>query len=87
MAATILPSSRVPGRHGEAIRPGAVYVAGTNDHLVLARDGSLSYTREPEDYPYRPSVDALFHSAAVHWPAPGIAVLLTGLGRDGARDC
>jgi two-component system response regulator WspF len=78
-----LPVSVV--RHGDAIRPSAVYIAGTNDHLVLARDGSLSYTREPEDYPYRPSVDALFHSAGMHWPAPGIAILLTGLGRDGAQ--
>ena len=50
----------------------------------LAAD-SLNYTREPEDYPYRPSVDALFHSAAMHWPALGIAILLTGLGRDGAQ--
>ena len=37
------------------------------------------------DYPYRPSVDVLFMSAATVWPRPGIAVLLTGMGSDGAE--
>jgi chemotaxis response regulator CheB len=30
-------------------------------------------------------VDALFDSAAARWPAPGVAALLTGMGRDGAQ--
>jgi two-component system response regulator WspF len=36
------------------------------------------------DTPYRPSVDAFYESAALHAPRPGCAVLLTGMGRDGA---
>jgi len=30
-------------------------------------------------------VDVFFESLADHWPAIGTAVLLTGMGRDGAR--
>ncbi|MEI6153470.1 MAG: chemotaxis protein CheB, partial [Deltaproteobacteria bacterium] len=34
-----------------------VFIAGTNDHLVLGPDCTFNYTEEPKDYPYRPSVD------------------------------
>jgi two-component system response regulator WspF len=37
------------------------------------------------DYPYRPSVDEFFLSLVRHWPQPGVAAVLTGMGRDGAR--
>ena len=33
---------------------------------------------------YRPSVDVFFRSVAERWPEPGVAALLTGMGRDGA---
>lgn len=69
---------------GDRPEEGTVLVACTNDHLVFARDGSLRYQVEPADEPYRPSVDALFASAAIPALAPGIAVVLTGMGRDGA---
>ncbi|MEN6602285.1 MAG: chemotaxis protein CheB, partial [Bryobacteraceae bacterium] len=64
---------------------GRVYVAGTSDHLVIGADQSFHYTREPEDYPYRPSVDEFFYSLGQFWPEPGVACLLTGMGRDGAE--
>lgn len=65
--------------------PGIVSVAATNDHMVLTADGTLEYQAEPLDYPYRPSVDVLFKGVAEHWMPPGVAVLLTGMGRDGAQ--
>ena len=65
--------------------PGEVLVAGTNDHLILGPDRRLLYTRDPVDCPYRPSVDAFLGSLAACWPNPGVAVLLTGMGADGAR--
>jgi two-component system response regulator WspF len=37
------------------------------------------------DYPYRPSVDEFFNSIRRHWRRTGVAVVLTGMGRDGAR--
>jgi two-component system response regulator WspF len=64
---------------------GAVAVAVTDDHLVLRPDQTFAYTPEPADYPFRPSVNAFFESAALYWDSPGVGVLLTGMGSDGAR--
>jgi len=63
---------------------GIVDVAGTNDHLILTRGLTFAYTPEPRNNPYRPSVDVFFKSVAEHWPDTGCAILLTGMGRDGA---
>ena len=60
-------------------------LAGKNDHLVLNDDLTLTYRREPLNISFRPSVDVFFKSVAQNWPVPGIAVLLTGMGRDGAE--
>ncbi len=62
-----------------------VSVAGTNDHLILEADCTFQYVPEPRDYPYRPSVDRFFFSIRDYWPGKGVAVLLTGMGRDGAK--
>jgi two-component system response regulator WspF len=70
---------------GDSPRPGTVLVAATNDHLVMREDRKLDYTREPGDSPYRPSVDVLFRSLLAHWPRQSVAVVLTGIGRDGAQ--
>ncbi|MFQ3670383.1 MAG: chemotaxis response regulator protein-glutamate methylesterase [Verrucomicrobiia bacterium] len=70
---------------GDTPEPGHVHLAGTTDHLVIRPDGRFSYQPEPKDAFYRPSVDVLFESAARHWNGPMLAVLLTGMGRDGAR--
>lgn len=70
---------------GSHIEVGQVLIAATNDHLVLQSNLSLKYTKEPRDYPYRPSVDVFFQSLAKNWPTKGVAVLLTGMGRDGAQ--
>lgn len=64
---------------------GKVVIASTNDHLVLQSNLTLKYTKEPLDYPYRPSVDTFFNSVAEYWPGKGTAVLLTGMGKDGAK--
>jgi two-component system response regulator WspF len=70
-------------RAGERPKIDEILVAGEDRHLVLARDGTLAYSDEPRDLVHRPAVDELFGSLARHAP-PGVAVLLTGMGRDGA---
>jgi two-component system response regulator WspF len=80
--------SRFPVRiavDGDIPSPGLALIAGSNDHLTMTSRGSLRYTREPADLPYRPSVDVLFRSVAAMWSKPGSAALLTGMGQDGAR--
>jgi two-component system response regulator WspF len=69
---------------GDRPTPGEALLAATNDHLRVAANGKLAYTREPAETPYRPSVDTFFHSVVENWPGEAIGVLLTGMGRDGA---
>jgi two-component system response regulator WspF len=64
---------------------GAALIAASNDHLVFIDGQSLGYTPEPRDCHYRPSVDVFFKSVASHWKGDVVAVLLTGMGRDGAK--
>jgi two-component system chemotaxis response regulator CheB len=62
--------------------PGKVYVAGT-DHNLLIEQGNLRLI-EREDRIYDPK-DVLFRSMARDLGAGSIAVVLTGMGRDGAQ--
>jgi two-component system, chemotaxis family, response regulator WspF len=70
---------------GSEPRAGEVLLSGTDDHVVLGDDRRLHYAIEPRMNYYRPSVDVFFDSVARNWPKPGVAVLLTGIGRDGAK--
>jgi two-component system, chemotaxis family, response regulator WspF len=80
---TALPIRRAVA--GDRPTKGVVLVAGTNDHLYMKPDLTLAYSAEPTDYFYRPSVDVFFHSLAQHWQRQATAILLTGMGRDGAE--
>lgn len=71
-------------RAGVVPGPGLALLAATEEHLVMGSGGSLRYSSTPRELPYRPSVDVLFQSLVRHWRVPGMAVLLTGMGRDGA---
>jgi two-component system, chemotaxis family, protein-glutamate methylesterase/glutaminase len=65
--------------------PGVVYLAGDDRHTVLTSARALGVSlAEPRVF-QRPSVDVLFESAAEHLGASCIAVLLTGMGADGAQ--
>jgi len=70
-------------RAGQLVAAGDTLIAGEERHLALGPDGRLIYRDEPRAHPHRPSVDEFFDSLALH-ARPGIAVLLTGMGRDGA---
>ncbi len=65
-------------------RPGTVYVAERDSHLVVDAQGRLTYANGHPNSFYRPSVDVLFDSVRTHWRGTCLGVLLTGMGRDGA---
>lgn len=71
-------------QEGEVLEVDRVYLAGTNDHLILTDAHRLGYSPQPEDYVYRPSVDVFFQSICQQWCGDVIGLLLTGMGRDGA---
>lgn len=79
------PLSVTLAREGSRPRAGVILVAGTNDHIVLGQDRAFHYTSDPRDYPYRPSVNTFFESLQKYWPRRDVAVLLTGMGRDGGE--
>ncbi len=70
---------------GDSVSAGSVLVAGSEDHLIFKNSHELGYTPDPVENPYRPSVDVFFESAARFFRGPMTGVLLTGMGRDGAR--
>lgn len=88
MADWLATASRRPvrlAREGDRPQPGDVLLAGTNNHLRLTRDGTLTYTAEPVNEIYRPSINVFFDSVARYWQGSAVGVLLTGMGRDGAQ--
>lgn len=69
----------------EPLRPGVVYVAPANYHLLVDAPGNVSLaTTEVVQYS-RPSIDVLFESAADLWGRNLLAVLFSGANRDGAQ--
>ena len=75
-------------RDGEAALSSVAYIAPGGRHLALARRG-LGYVVQVNDEPpvnrHRPSVDTLFRTVAGAAGGRAIAVMLTGMGADGAE--
>jgi two-component system chemotaxis response regulator CheB len=72
--------------HGEELRPGLALIAPGDYHLSLSWTGTsykVALQQGPMLHHVRPSVDVLFESA-VSAGRNALAVLLTGMGRDGA---
>ena len=66
-------------------KPGHVYIAGGDEHLLINNKLAFEYTPEPVDYSYRPSIDIFFNSVCENWSGTKLGVLLTGMGDDGAQ--
>jgi two-component system chemotaxis response regulator CheB len=72
---------------GERLEPGVAYVAPGDRHLLVERHGlrlELRLTDGPPVHHQRPAVDVLFHALARLRGVPIVALLLTGMGQDGA---
>lgn len=83
-----LPLGVFEAQEGARLDPRTVHIGPTGRHLqIVRRAGGLeaSLTLRPHDAMHRPSVDVLFQSACDVTGTKTLAVLLTGMGRDGAR--
>ncbi|KXF82476.1 hypothetical protein ATN88_10040 [Enterovibrio coralii] len=78
----------VEATDGEEVKAGTVYFAPGGRHLKLVQLGNdttiLRVTDEPPVNGFRPSVEYLFNSALKLSPKNIVAVLMTGMGSDGA---
>ncbi|MBW8846021.1 MAG: chemotaxis response regulator protein-glutamate methylesterase [Burkholderiales bacterium] len=73
---------------GERILPGHGYIAPGGMHLSIERSGANYIARVQDGEPinrHKPSVEALFLSAAKVVGPNAIGIMLTGMGADGAR--
>jgi two-component system chemotaxis response regulator CheB len=67
------------------LQPGRAYVAAGGSHLVLDRGARLRLTDAAPVHGVRPAADVTLASAAQHFGARCLGVVLTGMGKDGAR--
>ena len=74
--------------HNERILPGHAYIAPGHSHLLVKKSGAYYFTELSQSEPvnrHRPSVDVLFNSAAQVLGPNAVAVIMTGMGKDGAQ--
>ncbi len=75
---------------GERLEPAHAYVAPGDFHMALNRDLAGTRLRLHQATPEnscRPAVDVLFRSVAEVYGAAVLAVVLTGMGKDGLNGC
>jgi two-component system chemotaxis response regulator CheB len=73
---------------GQQLLAGHAYIAPGDRHLMVVRDGARYVLRLDDGAPvnrHKPSVDVLFRSVAQNAGRNAIGVILTGMGKDGAR--
>ena len=74
----------VEGEDKVEMKPGTVYVAPPDYHLLIEPDGTLALSTDAPVRSARPSIDVLFETAADAYGDRLLAVLLTGASADGA---
>jgi len=78
-------AGKLPATHprdGETMRKGHIYIAPP-DHHLLVESNRLLVKRGPKENRFRPSIDALFRSAAYTYGPRVIGVILSGMLDDG----
>ena len=78
------------GVSGEAVRPGCVYIAPGDHHMIVKRNGAdvrIQTNQGTPENSCRPAVDVLFRSVVDVYGPGTLGIILTGLGRDGLKGC
>lgn len=69
----------------EKLKPGVVYTAPPNYHVLVEEDGTFSLSVEERINFARPSIDVFFQSAADVYGPHLVGVVLTGANNDGSK--
>ncbi|MCA9639907.1 MAG: response regulator [Myxococcales bacterium] len=84
--ATVSNLEVVEASSGQKLRPGCVYIAPGNRHLLVvgsADQPSIELSDAPPENSCRPSVDVMFRSVANVYRGRAMGVVLTGMGKEG----
>ncbi|MCJ8339010.1 MAG: chemotaxis response regulator protein-glutamate methylesterase [Pseudomonadales bacterium] len=76
------------GKNGEILKPGHVYIAPGSHHIVVKKHGNQLKCRLDNRGPvnrHQPSVEVMFNSLLKIDPTQVVAIMLTGMGDDGAK--
>lgn len=85
LASSSLLPVRIP-EHGEPLRTGHIYVAPEHVHMKVEPGETISLSSDGPVNGHRPSVSVLFRSVAEVFGGDAVGVLLTGMGKDGAKE-
>src|SRR5919198_2177769 len=80
-------SSQIPVREAgraDHLTAGTALVAPGDYHLRVTPSGGVQLDQSPRVHGVRPSIDVALRSAAEHFGTRTVAVILTGMGQDGA---
>jgi two-component system chemotaxis response regulator CheB len=80
----------VEGSRHQMLAPGCASIAPGDFHMAVVRDGGavrLQVHQEPPENSCRPAADVLFRSVARVYGRHVLAVVMTGMGRDGFIGC
>ncbi len=74
---------------GDIIRPGRILIAPGDHHIEIEKKplgAVVRLSEAPPENGHRPSADVLFASVAKHYQNRALGVIMTGMGRDGAKE-
>jgi two-component system chemotaxis response regulator CheB len=77
-------------QEGDPILPDQILIAPGGRHMLVTgqpNQSTVSLTDGPLVSGHRPSIDMLFQSAARLFGAATVAIIMTGMGRDGVEGC
>ena len=85
----ICPLDVKEAAEGDLIRPGRILIAPGDRHIEVEKrplGAVIHVTETPPVNGHRPSADVLFASVAKNYGNRALGVIMTGMGRDGARE-
>ena len=85
----ICPLEVKEAAEGDVLKPGRILIAPGDWHITVEKKslaGIVHVNQDPLENGHRPSADVLFRSVAKEFGNKALAVIMTGMGKDGARE-